>query len=614
MSLRSPRDRARTRGPLPERARPLKARLERELPPDVLPARMVNEFVYCPRLFFYEWVEGVFVHSADTVEGAWRHERVDARNDSLPAPEALDDDEVVKARSVSLTSDVHGVTATIDLVEARDGAVSPIDYKKGRPRDTDEGPAAWPADEAQVCVQALVLRDNGYICRDSIVYYHATKQRVRVSITEALVSRTIEQIAEARRVATSGRIPPPLADSQKCPRCSLVGVCLPDETRAALGWSEPAPDVSQRSLFPADDAPDDAGSVFAAAATAPAMRQLFPARDDLRPLYVTGFGMTIGRSGEVLEVREKAQRVQDARLNDVSQVNLFGPVTVTGGAVHALCGSEKPIAHFTMGGWFQGITTGMGLRNVFLRQAQFRCADDEVFRLHVARAVVANKIRNQRVLLQRNHIEPPVPALRRLKELASRAERCWHIDSLLGLEGLAARIYFEHFGGMLKTEAGDPTARFNFEHRNRRPPRDPVNALLSLAYALLVKELTVTCLSIGFDPFMGYYHRPRFGRPALALDLMEPFRSLIAESTVLTAVNGGMVTPGDFISTGPAVTLTSKGRRALIQAYEQRMDSLVTHPAFGYRVSYRRVLEIQARLFGRLVTGEIAAVPRFETR
>lgn len=613
----SPASRSR-RSALPTRFRQARATLKPDAPPPVLlPARMVNEFVYCPRLFFYEWVDGVFAHNADTVEGAWRHERVDARDDSLPAAEALPDDERVRARSVSLTSDAHGLTAKIDLVESEDGRVVPIDYKKGRPRETDDGPGVWPADEAQVCVQALVLQDNGYRCDEALVYYHATRQRVRVDIDATLVERTLAVVAAARDAA-SGAIPPPLADSGKCPRCSLVGICLPDETRAALAWDDSEPEMPQRLLFPAvpPATPDGhQSSVFERPQSSSApLRQLVPARDDLRPLYVTGFGMTVGRSGEVLEVREKSKRVQDARLNDVSQVNLFGPVTLTGGAIHALCGSEKPVAHFTMGGWFQGITTGMGLRNVFLRQAQFRRADDDVFRLHVARTLVANKVRNQRVLLQRNHVEPPVSALRRLKELSRQAERCWHLDSLLGLEGLAGRIYFEHFGGMLKVDDDAPTGRFAFEHRNRRPPRDPVNALLSLAYALLTKDLTVTCLAIGFDPFMGYYHRPRFGRPALALDLMEPFRPLIAESTVLTAINGRMVSPADFITVGRAVSLTPKGRRGLIQAYEQRMDSAVTHPAFGYRVSYRRVLEVQARLFARLVTGEITAMPRFETR
>lgn len=609
-------DAARTRRThaLPTRGRPARATLPPKAPaPELLPARMVNEFVYCPRLFFYEWVEGVFVHNADTREGAWRHERVDARQDALPSAEQLDPDAPVTARSVSLSSDAHGLTATIDLVEAEDGRACPVDYKKGRPRETDEGPAAWPADEAQIGVQALVLEANGYRCDEGIVYYHATRQRVRLRIDDELRARTLALVDEARRVAEQGHIPAPLVDSPKCPRCSLVGVCLPDETVAATNLTEPDRDNDQPSLFAIESvqASSDA-SVDRRPDASRAPRVLFPHRDDLRPMYVTGFGMTVGRSGDLLEVREKNQRIQGARLNDVSQLNLFGPVTVTGSAIQALCGEDKPVAHFSMGGWLQGLTTGMGLRNVFLRQAQFRLADDALFSLRVARALVANKIRNQRVLLQRNHVEPPVQALRRLKELSRQAERTWQAESLLGIEGLAGRVYFQHFAGMLKTDDG--VERFTFEHRNRRPPRDPVNALLSLAYALLVKDVQLTCLRVGFDPFMGFYHRPRFGRPALALDLMEPFRPLIAESVVLTAINSGMVTLGDFITVGQAVSLTARGRRSLIQAYEQRMDTLVTHPTFGYRVSYRRVIEVQARLLARLLTGEIAVVPTFETR
>lgn len=134
------------------------------------------------------------------------------------------------------------------------------------------------------------------------------------------------------------------------------------------------------------------------------------------------------------------------------------------------------------------------------------------------------------------------------------------------------------------------------------------------AYALLTRDLTIVCHAVGFDPFVGFYHQPRFGRPALALDLMEGFRPLIADSAVLTAVNTGMVNTGDFIQAGQSVALTPSGRKGFIRAYEQRMDTLVTHPLFGYRVNYRRILEIQARLLARFVSGEIARYPGFETR
>ena len=165
---------------------------------------------------------------------------------------------------------------------------------------------------------------------------------------------------------------------------------------------------------------------------------------------------------------------------------------------------------------------------------------------------------------------------------------------------------------MLKV--GNETGTFDFRHRNRRPPRDPVNALLSLAYSLLSRDLTVAAASVGFDPFLVFFHQPRFGRPALALDLMEELRPLIADSAVLNAVNTRMVSASDFIRVGDAVALKPAGRKALIRAYENRIDTLVTHPTFGYRVSYRRIMEIQTRLLARVLQGEIGGYRGFETR
>jgi len=229
---------------------------------------------------------------------------------------------------------------------------------------------------------------------------------------------------------------------------------------------------------------------------------------------------------------------------------------------------------------------------------------------------VAGKIRNQRTLLQRNHIEPKRATLAGMKEMADRAERAESLQELLGIEGNAARLYFGDFAGMIKPDEGAGAAElsFDFDGRNRRPPRDPVNALLSLAYSLLAKDLTVASYAVGFDPYIGFYHQPRYGRPALALDLMEPFRPLIADSAVLTAVNTGMVTVRDFVRVGGSVALSAGGRKGFFRAYELRMDTLVTHPLFDYRVSYRRLLEIQARMLARVLDGEIGEYPVFTTR
>ncbi|MGH9314773.1 MAG: CRISPR-associated endonuclease Cas4g/Cas1g [Vicinamibacterales bacterium] len=576
--------------------------------PEYLPARMLNEFVYCPRLFFYEWVEGLFAHSGDTVEGALRHEKLERRDDALPPAELAA--EIIHSRSVTLSSEAHGLIAKIDLVEGEGARVTPVDYKRGAPRATDDGLEAWAADRAQVSAQALILRDNGYACDEAIVYYNETKQRVRVIVDDTLVQETLEAVRRARAIAMAGAIPPPLVDSPKCPRCSLVGICLPDETTVALRtpWEEQEAEQltlfseSRPALLPAFDRRIED------------VRRLVPARDDERPLYVTGHGLGIGKSGDVLEVRDKKRVVQDVRLKDVSQINVFGNVSVTSAAVQGACTHERPIAYFSYGGWFYGLTQGLGLKNVFLRRDQFRRADDPEFCLRVAREIVTSKIRNQRTLLQRNHIEPPARALEALKRLAHQALACGGLDALLGIEGTTAHVYFSNFAGMLKAEDETERPAFDFTRRNRRPPRDPINALLSLGYSLLTKDLTVVCHIVGFDPFIGLYHQPRFGRPALALDLMEGFRPLVADSAVLTAVNTRMVTPDDFIRVGRAVALTPRGRKGFLQAYEQRMDALVTHPIFGYRVSYRRVLEIQARLLARVVTGELGRYPGFETR
>jgi CRISPR-associated protein Cas1 len=193
------------------------------------------------------------------------------------------------------------------------------------------------------------------------------------------------------------------------------------------------------------------------------------------------------------------------------------------------------------------------------------------------------------------------------------------LEELLGLEGNGARLYFQNFAGMLKAESEDGTLAgsglaFNFTLRNRRPPRDPVNALLSLGYSMLARDLQVACCAVGFDPMIGFYHQPRFGRASLALDLMEPFRPLIVDSAVITAINTRMVAPADFVTVGNSVMLTANGRKAFYRAYELRMDTLVTHPIFEYRVSYRRLLEVQARLLAKLLEGDIAEYPVFVTR
>jgi CRISPR-associated protein Cas1 len=616
-----------------------------------IPARMVNEFVYCPRLFYYEFVEGVFRHNADTRHGAAIHQRVDAGNGAMPpadetpqkrgrkkagAAEANEESEVIHSRSVSLGSDRLGVTAKLDLVEIRTVgdelfgpmAVSPVDYKAGRPREAEDGTLTlWDADKAQLGLQILLLRENGYTCNEGTIYYRQTKQRVRLEMTPEL-ERWIEQTVVAARACARGPIPAPLEDSPKCPRCSLVSICLPDETRGL-----------QRSVAtePGEPASEELETV----------RRLVAPRDDARAVYLNGYGGFAGKDGQTMEVRERDGKSQKVTgkipLRDVSHVAVFGSNQLTTGLVQTLCQQEVPISYFSSGGWFYGITRGHDLTNVFTRIRQFAVAADEEESLKLCREMIRGKIWNQRTLLMRNHAEPPAPVLARLKQ-ASRHD-CASATSraeLLGIEGAAAAVYFQHFGGMLKTCAdasaraldavvddladasenggeseepgGAPPLTFDFRHRNRRPPKDPVNAMLSLAYSLLTKDCTIAATAVGFDPYLGFFHQPRYGRPALALDIMEEFRPLIADSTVITIINNNILQPRDFIRAGESVNLTQKARGTFIEAYERRINTLVTHPLFGYQVSYRRAIELQFRLLARVLTGEIPDYRPFATR
>ncbi|MCI0440127.1 MAG: CRISPR-associated endonuclease Cas1 [Chloroflexi bacterium] len=557
-------------------------------PVELVPARMLNEFAYCPRLGYLEWVQGEFADSVDTVEGRFQHRRVDTPGGNLAPPaasengEESEEQETIHARSVMLSDEGLGAIARMDLVEATGSRATPVDYKHGKAPNVPEG--AWEPERVQLCLQGLLLRANGYQCSEGVIYFVESKQRVTIPFDDSLIARTLELLREARATAASGKIPPPLVDSPKCPRCSLVGICLPDE-------------VNLLSLKGEALKPDD-------------VRRLAPARDDALPLYVQAQGAAIGKSGDLLEVRLKRETLQKVRLMEVSHLAIFGNVQVTAQALRELCDRNIPVCHFTYGGWFQGITTGMSHKNIELRTRQYLgAATPEVF-LPIAREIVFGKIKNCRTLLRRNHEDAPRATLAELDRLAANARKVESLDSLLGIEGAAARAYFSEFKGMLKTEA----LAFDFRGRNRRPPKDPVNAVLSFLYAMLIKQAMVTALAVGFDPYLGFYHQPKYGKPALALDLAEEFRPLIADSVCINLINNGELTEGDILARNGAVALTQSGRRKVIDAYERRLETLVTHPVFGYAVSYRRILEVQARLLSRYLLGELPQYPTFRTR
>jgi CRISPR-associated protein Cas1 len=547
--------------------------------PNLLPARMLNEHVYCPRLCYLEWVQGEFLHSADTREGSYLHRRVDQPRGVLPAPD--DDDAIGAVRSLTLSSQRLGTIAKLDILEYDGGVVVPVEYKRGRPPAVPN--AAYDPERVQVCLQGLILRDNGFICDEGAIYFQEAKIRVPVPFTPALVAMTERHVHEARNMAEAGQIPPPLVDSPKCQGCSLAPLCLPDELN---------------SLNKATDARP--------------VRRLLAAADTALPLIVSEPGAFIGKDGEVLVIKVKGEKVAEAKLYQTSQVNIVGNVQISAQALRTLMDREIPILHFTPGGYFAGVTRAHSHKNIELRLRQFEAAREPATSLAIARQFVWGKIKNTRTILRRNTRLDVTEALDHLNMLAAKVTKVPTLDALMGYEGLAAKVYFGELPKLLRSP--NDVEGFTFEGRNRRPPADPVNALLSFLYGVLCKELTVTSQAVGFDPYLGYLHQPRYGKPALALDLAEEFRPIIADSIVLQLVNTGEVSRSDFLIHSNSCALTTEGRRKVIAAYERRLATEITHPTFGYAISYRRAFEVQARLLARYLSGEIPEYPPFRTR
>ena len=601
--------------PSSARAKALKPRLP-VVPPEaehgLIPARMINEVLYCERLMYLEHVQGEWAENVFTTDGRGVHRRVNEEGKPLreldvkAAEDEADSAEPrpYTARSVWLSSERLGITAKIDLVEVDGGSVVPVEYKRGSKPDVPAG--AYLPELAQVCAQVLLLREHGYHCEHGEIYFAKDRRRVEITIDDSLIATTLNAVQRVRDLSAERVLPPPLDNSPKCNGCSLVGICLPDETRALLEAPAERPALEDDPVFDVSD-----GDPWGFGAFERRVRRLLPARDDRLPVYVQAQGAMLRLDGERLVVQCKGENATETRLTNISHVSLFGNVHVSAPAIRKLMDRGIPVLFFTYGGWFVGQALGHDSKNVELRLAQYATSRDRLRCLRLARGFISSKILNCRTLLRRNHENPDPVALSELKQLARKARYAESIESLLGIEGTAARRYFGEFAGMLK---GPDVASFDVEGRNRRPPRDPINALLSFCYSLLSKELTLAIRAVGLDVMLGFYHQPHFGRPSLALDLMEEFRPVIADSVVISVINNGVVQAKDFVRAAGAVSLKQAARKDLILAFERRMDQLVTHPVFDYRISYRRVLEVQARLLSRVLLGELPRYPEFRVR
>lgn len=549
---------------------------EYSVEPQLVPARMLNELVYCQRLFHLEWVDGRWAHSDDTVQGSVAHDATDRRSGRMPAPD--EEEKPFTSIQVALSDPDLGVTAVIDRVDHEDGSSSPVDMKKG------SGPGdggMWPADRVQVLTQAVLLRRAGYSVNRAEISYLGSHHRASIDVGPNAEMEVRELVALARKVAAQELPPPPLLNDPRCPRCSLAPLCMPDETNYLLERSSGQP------------------------------RRIIVKNPDTRPVYVNTQGASVKVSGGRLLVAVKGETVAERRLLDVSQVCVVGNVQITTQALKALWRRGVTVIWLSYGGWLDGWSQGPMSGHVTLRRRQVLAS---VHGLRFAQQMIRGKIHNQRVLLRRNAKVPlDDSVLGQLKELEAKTESAASLETLLGIEGTAARLYFGQFHTLLSPRC-EVAAEFQAHGRARRPPPDPVNAVLGFCYSLLTKDLVAVLTGVGLDPYLGVLHQPRYGRPALALDLAEEFRALVAESVALQCFNNGEINEKSFMRGHLGVVLTADGRRSVIQAHERRLDMELKHPLFGYQVSYRRVLDLQARVLAASFTGELDSYTPLMTR
>jgi CRISP-associated protein Cas1 len=339
-------------------------------------------------------------------------------------------------------------------------------------------------------------------------------------------------------------------------------------------------------------------------------------KQHLNTLFVTTQGAYVHCEGEAALVRiEKETRLR-VPIHMIGGVVCFGQVSCSP-AFMGRCGERGvTITHLTEYGRFLARIEGPVSGNVLLRKAQYKRSDDEVSSSEIARTIVRAKVANCRTaLLRMLRDHPDLPgtnevgeSANRLSNALERLERPQPLDTVRGIEGESARHYFEVFDHLILAQKDD----FYFKTRNRRPPLDNINSLLSFVYTLLTHDARSALESVGLDPAVGFLHRDRPGRPGLALDLVEEFRPVLGDRFVLAMVNKKQLRTNGFRkSESGAVMMDDDTRKSILTAYQERKQETIVHPFLGEETTVGLLLHLQARLLAGFLRGDLDAYPPF---
>lgn len=506
---------------------------------DPIPISLVSHYMFCPRRAWLETM-GEKTDSGQMAAGESAHRLT---HDPASARSG-------EVRGVDVGHEEWGVVGKVDTLEKTPEGLVIREYKATPVKRRTE--VTEPM-RVQLALQSACLQSKGHEVAGTEIYFTTHNRRVPVTLDARDYELAQAAVAETRATVAAPVAPAPLEDSPKCMRCSHASVCLPDERK--LG---------------------------------PISRRIRVTAPETQIVHVSTPGSRASLRRGRLVVKKGDELLGDVPIERVLGLQVHGNVDVSSALMRELLWRGSSIVWCTgvgrVVGWAHPASGPNGLTRVKQHVASAEG------RLGLAREFLSAKVANQATLLRRSAGNSQT--VKRLREIQARISSAETWQETLGFEGEAASLYFEDWHSMFKP---DVVGQWGWRGRSGRPAYDPLNAMLNYAYGILASDCIRAIISCGLDPHAGFVHSSNRNKPALALDLMEEFRAPIADSIVVNAINNGEVKLSDFDSKLGTTRLSDKSRRALIAGYERRVQSEFQHPLFGYRVSWRRAIEVQAR-------------------
>lgn len=517
---------------------------------DPLPISLVLHTEFCPRRTWLE-LNGEQTDTAQMQAGTSAHARVDDVKTSSAK----------RLTSVKVWSNELGLIGICDSIERLpDGSIRVVEHKATPVR---KRPVVTEANRLQLALQGLCLKEMGHENIEFAVYFSDHRKRVDVELGEDDFAHAREQVRRTNEIAASKSSPLPLDEDPQCSWCSHISVCLPDEHHGK-----------------------------------PVMRRIQVQNPDSQVLHLTEQGSRASKRNGRVEVHLKNELLGSAPLERIQAVVVHGNIDLSSALIRELAWQNRPVVWCSSTGRLYGWLLSADGPNGLSRVRQHVLADAGF--LPIASEIISAKIYNQATLLRRHG--DAEPAVQKLRYLQTVAPQVTDISTLFGVEGEAASYYFEAFGTMLDVNALDEIGA-RWQGRVGRGAQDHVNVLLNYAYGMLTSECVRAFVACGLDPHAGFLHSSNRNKPAGALDLMEEFRPIIADSVVLTLINRREISRKDFFQQDAGMALTPDGRKKVVRAFERRIQTQIKHPIFGYSVTWRRAIEVQARMMLGVIDG-----------